>query len=286
MVQHPTGRYSPPCDRRIDGSKVTEFVPAAQWFDQQANSSAYNHFKRDNKGHYPPSLPRGMSRDHITEMHRKFIAVDNGMHGKDKYVQVTRRRMASPEQEAAARRCATEQLRLHEQRMARDAAEARELMELRSLGIRAIVRGRASAAQFGPGSIVVPPANARAEELHKRLLSAQEAVADSASALTQVFRTLFRTAPYLTFAMPRTDPLPVCFGVCWKSQGGEQARRTIISHITLDPTRNSRREAGWSTFLSARQLAHRYLVAPPQLHLCEEQGNTGGHKICHHAPTA
>ena len=50
-----------PCERRVDGERVTELIPAREWLSRQDA----NMLRPDERKVFPPALPRYGSRDHL-----------------------------------------------------------------------------------------------------------------------------------------------------------------------------------------------------------------------------
>jgi hypothetical protein len=178
MTTRPRTPYKPsawaarPCERRVDGDRVTELWPAANWMAR----SDKNAFTTDEKTPwYPPALPKYSTRDHLHDRNRERTVFDPANPGKQQYVYVTRRRLPTVQQEEAAQKKNIQALNAHERRQEFEAAEANELLELRSMGIRSTMAAQDSYSMYGRAP-PVPAANSRAEELEKRVLRTMEEV--------------------------------------------------------------------------------------------------------------
>jgi hypothetical protein len=121
-----------PVERRVDGDRVTELWPARDW----QNRKDANQFQHDQRGIYPPALPRHAPRDHLHDRNREHCLLDPANPGVDQYVRVTRRRMPTVNQETEAMKQNQARLRTWQRREDMEASEANELLELRSMGIR------------------------------------------------------------------------------------------------------------------------------------------------------
>ena len=131
------GRKDPgPCERRVDGDRVTEMVPAGEWLTQAKK----NGIILDPDCIYPPRLPRHSERDHLHENTREHAVFDPANPGLTTYVRVTRRINTDHSEEdklQQARRDATKRDLAWE---AKDQAEKNEILELRSLGLRSAMK--------------------------------------------------------------------------------------------------------------------------------------------------
>ena len=162
MSHLPTKSFHP-YERRVDGDRITEMVPAHEWL----NRPDTNKLKERADG--PPVLPRHMPRDHLHDRNRELTVFDPADMGRTQYVRATRRRLPSPESEQQMRNqnyARQRDLELQEQRAAE---EANELMELRSMGIKAMYDARRAGQMYGSQAVVVPPENRRMAELNKKL---------------------------------------------------------------------------------------------------------------------
>ena len=162
-----------PCERRVDGDRVTMMVPADDWL----NRSDANQLKVDAKARMAPSLPRHATRDHLHDRNRHRTVIDPASPGTQQYVRVTRRRYPNADLEEAALRQTEARILEAKRREALAADEANELMELRSMGIKASM-----AANANPWSAVgrgrVPPNNPRADSLEKSVFGTVDTVAE------------------------------------------------------------------------------------------------------------
>ena len=95
-----------PCERRLDGDRVTEMIPASEWLSR----NDINPLQTTYKAYYPPALPRHSSRDHLHDRNREFSASDPANPGLQTYVRVTRRRFNGNAQAEAAVRCNSNKL--------------------------------------------------------------------------------------------------------------------------------------------------------------------------------
>lgn len=164
-----------PCERRVDGDRVTELIPARDWIERPDA----NPLVTDEKGEKMPTLPRHSTRDHLHDRNRSQALFDPANPGVTTYVRVTRRRMPTEVEEEQARSRNLSRLRDYEAREAAEAAEANELLELRSMGIRAVITERNKAGPYGKDAVKVPPPNARADFLEKKVLGTDHTIADS-----------------------------------------------------------------------------------------------------------
>lgn len=166
-----------PCERRVDGGRVTEYVVANDWLSGtakgQRDSSLNPLVTSDNA---MPKLPMYMSRDHLHDRNREFVGeFDPARPGLQTYVRVTRRR-APPEIEAQLARERLERAALDEELAAKEVAERNELLELRSMGVRTAIEAnkeanwRIQTGEWRPGQQQPPPtaADQRADALHKK----------------------------------------------------------------------------------------------------------------------
>ncbi len=138
-------------------------IPAPEWL----NRPDANKLKERPDG--PPMLPRHMPRDHLHDRNRELTVFDPADRGRTTYVRATRRRLPSPDSEQQMRNqnyARQRDLALQEQRAAE---EANELLELRSMGIKAMFDARKHGQMYGAQAVVVPPDNPRAESLNKKL---------------------------------------------------------------------------------------------------------------------
>ena len=133
-------------ERRVDGDRVTELVPAADW----VNRSERNTFTM--KKSSPPQLPRHSQRDHLSDNFRDKNVYDPAQPQHKAQVRVTRRstqdgcslgeRNRALARDAEMEKMRGVQIKQQAARAAAEAAEANELLELHSMGIRGIMSGR------------------------------------------------------------------------------------------------------------------------------------------------
>lgn len=166
-----------PCERRVDGGRVTEYVLANDWLSGtkkgERNSTLNPLVVTPDQ---PPKLPMYMSRDHLHDRNREFVGeFDPARPGQQTYVRVTRRR-APPEIEAQLARERLERVALDEQMAELEVAERNELLELRSMGVRTAIEAnkeanwRIQTGQWRPGQKQPEdPRFERADQLHKKL---------------------------------------------------------------------------------------------------------------------
>ena len=120
-------------ERRVDGDRVTELIPTSEWLAHKGKNGMLG----DPEKTVPPRLPRYAERDHLHDVTREHAVFDPANPGLTTYVRVTRR---INKDRAAEEALQAERMRQREADLeaeARDAAEKNELLELRSLGIRA-----------------------------------------------------------------------------------------------------------------------------------------------------
>ena len=161
-----------PCERRVDGDRVTMMVPARDWVRRPDANNLYV----DPKARYAPTLPRYAPRDHLHDRNRVNCVVDPACPGVEQYVRVTRRRLPNAELEEAAIRQAEARFLAHQKREELAADEANELLELRSMGIRATMAAREMVGMRGKA--VVPKTSQRAIELEKKLMGTSDTAAE------------------------------------------------------------------------------------------------------------
>ena len=123
-------------ERRVDGDRVTELVPTAEWLAQKAK----NGMVADPDGVTPPRLPRYAERDHLHDVTRENAVFDPANPGLTTYVRVTRRinKDRAKEEELMAQRL--EMRKADVEAEEKDQKEKNEILELRSLGIRAAMK--------------------------------------------------------------------------------------------------------------------------------------------------
>lgn len=130
-----------PCERRVDGDRITEMVQADIWLaDPNKNFLIREEEWEKNPNVYLPGmqkLPRNNYRDHLHDVRREHGVYDPANPGLTSYVRVTRRlNRTDPVAEdmlLKARQAARAEALKIEQR---ERDEANELLELKSLGIR------------------------------------------------------------------------------------------------------------------------------------------------------
>lgn len=166
-----------PCERRVDGDRVTEYVLANDWLSgthKGERGSSLNPMVVTSEK--PPVLPQYMSRDHLHDRNREFVGeFDPARPGLQTYVRVTRRR-APPEIEAQLARERLERAAIDEQMRELELAERNELLELRSMGVRTAIEANKEAnwkvqtGEWRPGQKATEdPNEKRAAMLHKKL---------------------------------------------------------------------------------------------------------------------
>jgi hypothetical protein len=179
-----------PSERRIDGDRVTEMVPAREWLRgrsaHKGNLDDVNPLVAHNQNHYPPSLPRGMARDHLHDRNREHSLYNKANPALPTYVRVTRRR-GDDQHEAALSNTRMQARRAEIAKEQVEAIDANHLLQMRSAGIRAaMARRTAEEARRAIPSYARPPPppppkdNPRVSELEKRL---------------QVYETLTKVSP-------------------------------------------------------------------------------------------
>ena len=172
-----------PNERRLDGDRVTEMVPAREWLAgrsrYQQNLAGVNPLTKDPRNHAPPALPRPQQRDHLHDRNREYALFDTANPGLATYVRVTRRRCGD-ETERSVANARTMQRKKEIAREMIEAADANELLELRHKGIQAAM-GRLEEAtrnaiacrhlpeSMRPPVAEVPPENPRVLELQSKL---------------------------------------------------------------------------------------------------------------------
>jgi len=162
MAHLPT-RGQHPCERRVDGERVTEMLPAQLWLNRDDAN------KLQHRADGPPVLPRHQARDHLHDRNREQSLFDPASPGVTTYVRATRRRLPSPDSEQQQRNALAARQRDQHLREQREAEEANELLELRSMGIKAMMNERQKGEMFGNTVVRVPPENPRVTQLTKNL---------------------------------------------------------------------------------------------------------------------
>lgn len=127
-----------PCERRVDGDRVTELLPAREFLSR----SDKNCMQFDPTNAFPPRLPTYASRDHLHDRNREISLFDPANPGLQTYVRVTRRRHPDRAYEAAALRERNQRLRAQFAHEQHEAAVANELLALRSANIREHIANR------------------------------------------------------------------------------------------------------------------------------------------------
>ena len=138
------GRKDPgPCERRVDGDRVTEMVPAGEWLAQAKK----NGIVFDPDQIYPPRLPRHSERDHLHDNTREHAVFDPANPGLTTYVRVTRRVHSDHAVEDALQQARKDATKRDLEWEAKDQAEKNEILELRSLGLRSAMKAAGLAAR-------------------------------------------------------------------------------------------------------------------------------------------
>lgn len=122
--------YHSPCERRVDGDRITELIPAREWLSgrQPGNRGPdTNPLVAHPEGFYPPQLPRHKQRDHLHDRNREHSLYDPANPGLATYVRVTRRRHGNPWDRNKEAELRKERLALREAEVAKEeiAAEVR-----------------------------------------------------------------------------------------------------------------------------------------------------------------
>ena len=68
-----------PCERRIDGDRVTELIPSREWLSGRVAGNRgpdVNPLVTHPQGFYPPALPRHKARDHLHDRNREHALYD------------------------------------------------------------------------------------------------------------------------------------------------------------------------------------------------------------------
>ena len=131
------GRKDPgPCERRVDGDRITEMIPTAEWLAQKNK----NQLNLDPDKVMPPRLPRYRERDHLHDVTRENAVFDPANPGLTTYVRVTRRINTDRQKEDELQRTRLQQRKADLEWEARDQIEKNEILELRSLGLRTAMK--------------------------------------------------------------------------------------------------------------------------------------------------
>jgi len=175
-----TTDWHSPNERRIDGEKVTDMIPGAEWLagrsKAQGNLAEVNPLIADYHKQYPPALPRGLQRDHLHDRNREHSLFDPATPALPVYVRVSRRRAdTAGELEVAKARQARRTEEMMQQRQ--EAAKGDELMRMRSRAIHEAMERRKLVTannhlppHLRPPHPSVPPSNPRAEQLERELM--------------------------------------------------------------------------------------------------------------------
>lgn len=163
-------------ERRVDGGRVTEMVLAEDWIGDRPPGQRgpdVNPLIPTKAG--PPALPFGKARDHIHDRNRETSLYDPAQPGVKTYVRVTRRRedLATEQKYLTAKEEKRQSLEMKE---AREAADANELLALRSMLVkgqmsanRESLKARAAGYKWKPPEPVKE--STRADELHKKVFA-------------------------------------------------------------------------------------------------------------------
>lgn len=127
-----------PCERRVDGERVTELIPAREWLSRQDKNALVSNERNE----MPPALPRYSSRDHLHDRNRELCVFDPANPGLQTYIRVTRRR--NPDRNVERALYAKRQDRILQQSVIEEieGERANELLELRSANIRNLLKAR------------------------------------------------------------------------------------------------------------------------------------------------
>ena len=140
-------------ERRVDGDRSTEVMPAVEWL---ARADANPLVQRKDA---PPMLPRHSARDHLSDVYKHSVLFDPAQPQIQTVVRVTRRQTADgcsaeelrsalvKDQQAAKMREVLK--RQQAEKKAVEASEANELLELYSMGIRGVLSGTEAHSQPG-----------------------------------------------------------------------------------------------------------------------------------------
>jgi len=134
-----------PNERRCDGDRITELIPAAEWLADETKNTLLRYSEEAETLPGREFLPRTAYRDHLHDNCRATAVFDPANPGITTYVRVTRRLakegadgdQAREDQLLRARR---ENREATMQKEMKEAQEAREILELKSLGIRTAMR--------------------------------------------------------------------------------------------------------------------------------------------------
>ena len=140
-------------ERRVDGDRSTEVVPAVEWLSRADANPLVQ--RKD----APPMLPRHSARDHLSDVYKHSVLFDPAQPQIQTVVRVTRRQTADgcsaeelrsalvKDQQAAKMREVLK--RQQAEKKAVEASEANELLELYSMGIRGVLSGTEAYSQPG-----------------------------------------------------------------------------------------------------------------------------------------
>ena len=217
MARMQTDWHSP-CERRVDGDRITEMIPAREWLSGRPSGQRgpdVNPLVPDPFGLYPPGLPRHLQRDHLHDRNREHGLFDPANPGLATYVRVTRRRHNDPVAEAEVSRRRAEMRNFEVEREQMEAKLANELLETRSKGLRKAMADRSrlnmqilAARGEKPPEVFIPPADTskipshevlskRAAELQRRMQVLQSTPFKTSQQIAQMQATPshMRTAP-------------------------------------------------------------------------------------------
>jgi hypothetical protein len=140
-------------ERRVDGDRSTEVMPAVEWLSRADANPLVQ--RKD----APPMLPRHSARDHLSDVFKHSVLFDPAQPQIKTVVRVTRRQTADgcsaeelrsalvKDQQAAKMREVLK--RQQAEKKAVEASEANELLELYSMGIRGVLSGTEAYSQPG-----------------------------------------------------------------------------------------------------------------------------------------
>jgi len=127
----------PPNERRVDGGKVTEMVSVNEWLADPNK----NRLVPDPELIDPPHLPAFAYRDHLHDNTRAHGLFDTANPGITTYVRSSRRIVNhDPQAEKQLQQARQQQRRDMVRLEQKDIEEKNEILELRSLGIRAAMQ--------------------------------------------------------------------------------------------------------------------------------------------------
>lgn len=134
-------------ERRVDGDRYTQFAPASEWLRDKEKES--NQLRRTPNNSGPPTLARNSTRDHLSDVNREHVLYDPARPDLPTRVRVTRRttfdncsydgKRAAFAHEKMEQQMRARQRDADAELEAAEAAEANELLELRSMGIRGVM---------------------------------------------------------------------------------------------------------------------------------------------------